>query len=433
MQFCRTALALSLVLSPQLDAQARRAPCDPDNGGITLPAGFCAVVAADEVAITRHIVVARDGTLYSSTQHGLGAISQIPRIDRSKAVSVILALRDTNADGRFDWERRTPMNGRTGIALSPDQRWLYVADSAYVLRLRLAESGEVTSNVDTIVAGMTDDLGHRSKSLAFDERGGLFVSVGSRSNACRASRTETAPDPCPELAVRSGIWRYDANKLRQQHPRDGELWATGVRNAVGLAWNPVARAMYATSHGRDGLHSVWPRLYTLEENAETPTEEFFRVERGVDIGWPYCFHDRRFKQKILAPEYGGDGRTVGRCANMTMPLIGFPGHWGPNALFFYNGTQFPERYRGGAFIAFHGSWNRMPLSEAGYLVAFVPFGGDKPSGPFEIFANGFARDTLEPILARHRPTGFAQAPDGSLYISDDQRGRIWRVYYVGNR
>lgn len=115
-----------------------------------------------------------------------------------------------------------------------------------------------------------------------------------------------------------------------------------------------------------------------------------------------------------------------------MPLIGFPGHWGPNALFFYSGRQFPARYRGGAFIAFHGSWNRMPLSEAGYLVAFVPFEGAVPAGGFEIFADGFARDTLESILARHRSTGFAQSQDGSLYISDDQRGRIWLVRYIGD-
>jgi glucose/arabinose dehydrogenase len=191
----------------------------------------------------------------------------------------------------------------------------------------------------------------------------------------------------------------------------------------------VTKAAYATSHGRDNL-SRFSDLYTIAQNAETPTEEFFRVDRGIDIGWPYCFQDPTIPHKVLAPEYGGDGKSAGRCAGATLPLIGFPAHWGPNDLMFYTGTQFPTRYRGGAFVAFHGSWNRMPLPEAGYKVVFAPFSGDSPTGAFETFADGFAGDTLEPVLARYRPTGLAQGPDGSLYIADDMRGRIWRVTYL---
>lgn len=420
---------LCLALSAAaLDAQRSTPRCDPDNGGLTLPRGFCATVFADRVGITRHLVVLPSGTVIVATQNPDG-VSRIPREAPDKIRSVILVLRDTNSDGRWDVEDRTPINGRTGIVAS--RTHLYASDSAFVLRFRLRPDGTgILPGADTIVRDMPDDIGHRTKSLALDDAGGLFVSVGSRSNVCRRTRTEQAPDPCPELPVRSGIWRYDASRVGQVHPRDGQRWATGVRNAMGLAWHPTVRAVFATSHGRDNV-SLFPQYYSVAQNAEIPTEEFFRVDRGADIGWPYCFHDGVASQKILAPEYGGDGKIVGRCAAATMPLIGFPAHWGPNDLMIYSGTQFPARYRNGAFIAFHGSWNRMPLPEAGYKVVFAPFNAAGPTGAWEDFADGFAAGNLEPITARHRPTGLAQGPDGSLYICDDMVGRIWLVRYVG--
>ncbi len=134
---------------------------------------------------------------------------------------------------------------------------------------------------------------------------------------------------------------------------------------------------------------------------------------------------------MLAPEYGGDGRKAGRCAEKIEPIVAFPAHWGPNGLLFYSGAQFPERYRGGAFIAFHGSWNRAPLPQGGYNVVFVPFAGDRPAGVWEIFADGFAGPDVSPRGAEHRPVGLAQGPDGSLYVSDDRGGRIYRISYLG--
>jgi glucose/arabinose dehydrogenase len=109
-------------------------------------------------------------------------------------------------------------------------------------------------------------------------------------------------------------------------------------------------------------------------------------------------------------------------------LYSFPAHWAPNALLFYAGEAFPERYRGGAFIAFHGSWNR-PVQQ-GYNIVFLPLdAAGNPRGNFEVFADGFAgaKQLKDPKSARHRPSGLAMGPDGSLYISDDQRGRIWKV------
>jgi glucose/arabinose dehydrogenase len=122
---------------------------------------------------------------------------------------------------------------------------------------------------------------------------------------------------------------------------------------------------------------------------------------------------------------------VGRCADVDQPIMAFPAHWAPNDLLFYTGTMFPERYRKGAFVAFHGSWNRAPLEQRGYFVAFIPFNGDTPSGEWEVFAEGFAGgETVEsPRDAAYRPMGLAQGPDGSLYIADSQKGRIWRIVH----
>ena len=133
---------------------------------------------------------------------------------------------------------------------------------------------------------------------------------------------------------------------------------------------------------------------------------------------------------MLAPEYGGDGKkTAGE--NALDPVATFPAHMAPNALLFYTGDMFPEEYKNGAFIAFHGSWNRAPLKQKGFLVAFVPFENGKPSGEWQIFADGFAglEEVSSPSEAEHRPTGLAQGPDGSLYVSDDSGGSLFRIVY----
>ena len=133
---------------------------------------------------------------------------------------------------------------------------------------------------------------------------------------------------------------------------------------------------------------------------------------------------------MLAPEYGGDGKRSGECAKKTGPTADYPAHWAPDGLVFYNGSQFPASYKGGAFIAFHGSWNRAPEPQEGYRVAFVPFSLGAPKGLYETFANNFAGSSNpQPTTAKYRPVGLAVAPDGSLYISDDVHGRIWRVTY----
>jgi glucose/arabinose dehydrogenase len=343
----------------------------------------------------------------------------------------MVALRDTSGDGRADLVLRIVEDGGgTGIALD-GLHLLYGRDDA-VLRFRLSDDGPgVSGPADTLVRGLPATGGHAAKSLAADGRGGLFVNVGSASNACQVQdRARGSPgiDPCPELASQAGIWRFPigARGLAQQ---DGERWASGLRNTVALATRSRDGALYGVVHGRDQLHQNWPELYSEGSSAETPSEEFVRIERGKRYSWPECFHDPELDALVLAPEYGGDGQTVGRCASRTGPIATYPAHWAPNALLFYEAGMFPDRYRGGAFIAFHGSWNRAPLPQGGYNVVFQPFGEQGPEGTWERFAEGFAGPDQSPGGARHRPTGLAVGPDGSLYVSDDSGGRIWRIMY----
>lgn len=240
-------------------------------------------------------------------------------------------------------------------------------------------------------------------------------------------------DPCPILERSGGVWRFEAGTTGQTQEDDGYRYSTGIRNSVAIDYNPNSDHVYVLQHGRDQLHQFFPDLFTLEEGVELPAEEFFMLSDGADFGWPYCYYDHLQDKKVLAPEYGGDGERVGRCADKEDPIMAFPGHWGPNALLFYTGDMFPERYKNGAFIAFHGSWNRAPRPQEGYFVVFVPFEGALPSGDYEIFADGFANvETIEsPGDAKYRPTGLAQGPDGSIYVTDDSEGRVWRIFYMG--
>jgi glucose/arabinose dehydrogenase len=259
------------------------------------------------------------------------------------------------------------------------------------------------------------------KAIALAPDGALYVEVGAPSNACQVeNRAAGSPgqDPCPQLDAHAGIWRYAADVPGQRHA-PARRFATGLRHALALAVDPATGALWAAVNGRDALGTLWG--YDAAANAELPAEELVRVEPGADFGWPYCYHDGLRGRKVLAPEYGGDGARADRCAGKALPALAFPAHWAPMALAFYAAEAFPERYRGGLFVAFRGSWNRAPLPQEGYRVAFVPFAGGRPAGTFETFAIGAESPTAL------RMTGVAVGPDGSLYLAADANQRIWRV------
>lgn len=397
--------------------------CDPDNGGITLPPGFCAIVVADNLGVGRHMAVAANGDVFV-------AIRNV-----EKSPGAIVALRDANGDGKFEVRQQFASEGGTGLALRPG--YLYLGQDTRVVRYPRKDGDLKPSGPAEIIATLPDQQGHRAKGIAFDGKGGLYVNVGAPSNACQGTgdadrKPEAAGQmPCPLLANHGGIWRFDEIRTGQTQQSGGRRYATGMRQFYAMAWHDGA--LYTVQHGRDQLDTLFPKLFNTKQNAELPSEELQRVTEGANFGWPYCYHDWQQGKRVLNPEYGGDGKKEGDCAKYATPIAGYPGHWAPGALMFYTGSQFPAKYRGGAFIAFQGSWNRAPEPQGGYNVVFQPMNGAKASGVYEVFADGFAgrKPLMKREEARFRPAGVAQALDGSLYISDLLKGRIWRVVHRG--
>jgi glucose/arabinose dehydrogenase/mono/diheme cytochrome c family protein len=398
-----------------------------------LPQGFEATVFVDSIAETvRHMAVNKNGDLYA-------------KFKRPSEAGVIAAIRDLNNDGVADslvkfGEYHIPQRGSYSTAARIYKGYLYFSSQLTVYRIKLDEENLVPTGTAEII--VHDDHAHGShehigKPIAFDEEGHIFVPFGAPNNACQnPKRTPLVPgqDPCPLLEDHGGIWRFDAEKVGQTQ-KDGEFYASGLRSIVALDWNTSDQSLYAVVHGRDDLHRLWPNHFSQWESALLPSEEFVKIEKGDHFGWPYCFYDQMQGKKVLAPEYGGDGNIIGRCADYKDPVIGFPGHWAPNELVFYNGDAFPDHYKNGAFIAFHGSTNRAPYPQSSYFIGFVPFENGKPSGPYEVFADGFAG--VDPIIntrdAEFRPMGIAFAPDGSMYIGETEKGRIWKVQFKGDR
>jgi len=408
-------LALALLL-PVLHAACAAGPpaCPPDNAGLTLPDGFCALVVADGLGRARHLAVAGNGDVLVAA----------PSRDSGGGV---LLLRDTTGDGTADARHvliPDPLAVDVQLSDAGGGSWIYYSTYHDVIRYAWTPGSDaVAGGPDTIVSGLPGARQHGMKTFVLADGGRLFVNHGAPSNSCQADDREPASpgmDPCPLLDTTGGIWLYAADRTGQTRA-DGQRYATGLRNTVALAMRPADGELYGVVHGRDALGQLWG--FSDSANAETPAEEFVRITRGTDVGWPYCYYDPRLGRKILSPEYGGDGQAAGRCADAAEPMVAFPAHWAPNGLHFYTGSQFPAEYRGGAFVAFHGSWNRAPLPQQGFKIVFVPFAGAAP-GTWRVFADGFqALDS--------RPVDVTQGTDGSLYVSDDRGGRIYRILHHG--
>jgi glucose/arabinose dehydrogenase len=395
--------------------------CDADNGGLVLAPGLCALVVADDLGRARHLAVAPDGDIYV-------------RLRTLEDGGGIVALRDTTGDGRADVIERFGDNAGTGIRVRAG--WLYYSTDTAVYRVRLPEDGGLVPAAapELLVGGFPPQRSHAAKTFTFDDAGYIYVNIGSPTNACQPvaqDRQYGVPgqDPCPEFANgQAGVWRFDAD-LPGQMQTQAQAYAVGLRNAMGLAWHPQVNALYAVQHGRDLLNVIAPDHFDVQDNAELPAEVLYRLEQGDTLHHPYCYEDPVQGRAVLAPEYGGDGLEVGRCGVYRRPLVSYPAHWAPNDMVIYRGGVLGERFRHGAFIAWHGSWNRAPEPQRGYKVTFQPLPDGEPAGDWEIIADGFAgvAEIRTPDEARFRPTGLAVGPDGSLYVSDSVRGRIWRI------
>ncbi len=422
-------LLLFFLASCQNDKTFDIPNADANNGELFLPEGFGALVVADSVGPTRHLAVNSNGDIYVKLRTTTGNLGNI-------------ALRDTNNDGRVDIFQRFgdyPNDGSFATEMRIHNGYLYFSSELVVYRQKLVPSQLIPVGKPEIV--LVDHFPirwHNAKSLAFDNHGGMYVTFSAPTNVCEDwnSTSGNSPAnlkgefPCPQLNDFAGIWKFDENKLGQSQS-DGQRFATGLRSVVAISWNDKDNNLYALQHGRDYLYAHAPQYYTPWQNAVLPAEEFMKIKEGDDFGWPYSYYDPFKHKRIVAPEYGGDGLQEVKNLLISDPIIGLPAHWAPNDLLFYKGNQFPKRYQNGAFIAFHGSTNRTPYPQAGYIVAFVPFENGKPTDKWEVFADGFAGvDTITNMNdAKYRPMGLSEGPDGSLYVSESKKGKIWRIVF----
>ena len=427
-------LALTAALQTA-EGQPQKLPTpDPDDGAINLPTGFRALVVADNLVVgkrvgntpekLRGLALATNGDIYAKGKFGQ-----------------IWALRDTNGDGRADLIKEFgPGDGGTHIMFHDG--WLYHSSRTAIYRYKYTPGELVpTSEMQTVVKNLPAEKDHDAKAFAFDDQGRLLVEIGSPFNVFSegdrrfGAKGKTDAEVAEFQKTYGGFWRFDPNKLNQTQA-DGTRFSTGHRHSLALQFHPVSKNFFMAQMGRDNLNVVDPAHYDELDNAERVSEVMHLLREGSNLGWPYTYWDPIKKAHMFAPEYGGDNRKRADPDPYDKPVVAFPAHWAPLQMALYTGTQFPKRYQGGMFIAFHGSWNRAPRSQGGYNVCFVPF-DDKglPKGTYERFADGFpgVEEFTNTRDARFRPAGVAVGPDGSLYISETEKGRIWRVIYTGEQ
>ncbi len=406
------------LLSAGLLVAAQAPAADPVQ--LELPPGFTATVFANGLGKARHLVVRENGDVYVSLRS-------------AKDGKGVIGLRDDDGDGVADRQAAFGHAGGSGAAIYKD--YLFFSSDDTVYRMKFTGGELVPSGgMEVVASGFPKQGSHAAKSLAISADGKLFVNSGAPSNACQKSARSAGSkgqNPCPQLFRGGGIWKFSADRLNQDQVADGQRYVTGIRNSVALAFDDAAGELYFVMHGRDQLDSLWPRFFSADQREKLPAEEFHVAFEGSDFGWPYTYYDGLRNQRMVGPEYGGDGKKTAPDGKYPDPLVAFPAHWAPNALVFYTGAQFPAEYHGGAFVAFHGSWNRAPGLQAGYQLVFVPMKDGKPSGDWRTFADGFMGDKpiRNPAQAKHRPAGLAVGPDGSLYVSDSTGGTIWKISY----
>ncbi|MEQ8405876.1 MAG: c-type cytochrome [Oceanicaulis sp.] len=413
--------------------------------GFSLPPGFRASVFHQGIEEQRAMAMSSDGVLY------------VIREERGWFGKGLVALKDEDGDGVADRVEEFGGFAGSGIATHVDetgQEWLYASSRTEVFRWPLAPGDLAPSGRrERIVHGfLNNGREHPWKPMTFDGQGNMYVMVGAPSNACMEQRrTKGSPgqEPCPQLERQAGIWKFDADEP-DQHQRDGERWATGVRNMLQIDWSEEHQAIAGASHGRDFLNRYFPDLFDQRDDAELPSEQFHLVSQGEDLGWPYAYYDHEAGEMRWNPEYepvnlAGRGRN--RAAGFEGPTYGFPGHWAPFGAGFYTHEgegAFPDIWRRGAFVVFKGGWGRnVHPPQAGYRVSFVPLSNGELSDEPVVFAGGFEGPRPDDYPAdqpfpagrydgAHAPMFLAFGPDGALYLNDQRQLKIWRISYEGD-
>ena len=341
--------------------------------------GFEINVFAKDLINPRMLAVAADGTVYVTR----------------RSVGDLVMLRDTNGDGVADLQQSIAHRpGMHGIALDGNSMYLATVNSVY--KTTIQPDGTVAP-LQTLVDDLPDGGQHPNRTVAVGPDGLLYVSVGSTCNACDETNPESAT-------------------LLQMKP-DGSsrsIFASGLRNTIGFAFEPSTGELYGMDHGID-----W-----LGDNEQY--EELNHLVKGKQYGWPYIYDNSQFNPQDDPP---GEISHAEWAARSVEPLGYYTPHAAPMQMVFYTGEQFPADFKGDAFVAMRGSWNRYPPS--GYEIARIRFDGGKPAG-FEAFAQGFLQRKDGKWVHQGRLAGLAQAKDGALLVSDDTNGVIYRIAYTRN-
>jgi len=340
----------------------------PAGTSLSVPPGFRVEEYLSGFAVPRFMVTGPRNEILLSDM-GAGIVYVV----RDKQVSPLI----TNLDRPY------------GLAFY--KNWLYVAEAGSVKRYIYDAGAQRAGEGEEIIPLHRFSRGHSTRSILFDLKNNkLYLTVGSGSNVSTG-----------EPPIRAAISRYNPDGT------DFELFATGIRNPVGLRWYPGTGDLWITTQERDGLgDDLVPDFLT-------------HVTPGGFYGWPYAYTGPREdpRHKDEAPEL---------VKKTLYPDVLLGSHAGSLDLLFYTGKQFPEKYRGGAFVALHGSWNR--AQRVGYKLVFIPFKDHKPqSGPEDFLTGWMLGPDRKEVWGR--PVGLLQLPDGSLLVSDDGAGKLWRISY----
>lgn len=383
------------------------------EAGLKLQPGFTASVLATGLDGARHLAVTKQGNIYVK----LGWL---------KNGKGIWYLADKDRNGTYD--EQSGFGSYPGTGMFVRDGYLYASSNQEVFKYALNEKGEVKNpeQPEKVITGLVDRDRDNAKAITIDNTGHIYVAVGSYTNACLTGKSLVGPSPCPLLDSVGGIWQFSTGKANQTY-KDGVHYATGLKNVVGINWDAATNSVFVMQHNRDQLHDLFPQYFTEKQSSLLPAETLYKLHKGTDGGWPYVYYDHLQHKKILAPEYGGDGKKTGG-EKAQDPFAAFPAHLASDGILFYTGNSFPAKYKNGVFIAFHG---KSPELNKGYLIAFVPFVNGKASEKWEIFADDFAGQGYEKATTgpKHKPCGLAQGPDGAIYVADDAGGYIYRIQY----